>query len=67
MLLKSCRNIYKQLQDVDEKKDPVAAAFKLDKRRRRGKSRIEQAISQQKCIPTDKGQSQFFTFLLTYK
>lgn len=67
MLLKSYRNIYKQLQDVDEKKEPVATAFKLDKRKLRGKSRMEQVISQQKFIPTDNGQSQFFTFLLTYK
>ncbi|CAC5423330.1 unnamed protein product [Mytilus coruscus] len=51
ILLTSCRNIYKQWQDVGKPKaHPVVAALILEKRKLHGKLRIEQALSRQNLL-----------------
>ena len=48
ILIKSCRNIYKQWQEAGKQKEhPLATTLKLEKRKLRSKVRMEQAVSRQ--------------------
>ncbi|CAC5388916.1 unnamed protein product [Mytilus coruscus] len=67
ILLRSCRDLYKQWQEVGKQKDhPMATTLRNEKRKLRSKIRMEQAVSRQNLYQQimDNPNSQLFYRLI---